>query len=246
MATTTPAVLPAGKKVCLTDSRFTYTGKESSPRGLGYCAEAEVIGTKKEGRDKTMWMVIMKNAVNVWTRVPTEILQKDTPLIPATPKSAETTPKKTAAKKKTSAQVEPDEKGVESPEATPAKVKKTTAKTKKEVKTEVKTEVVKEPVPVEEAPDAETPKSPVQKTKKAATKKAAVKESEPEAKTPKTKKPPSDFNVYMKYRIAQLAESNPGMAHKDKFGTAAKDWGALTPEQKTAEVVKARAAGADA
>lgn len=35
----------------------SYTGKEKSPTGLGYCARHEKIGTTKRGRDKKMWVV---------------------------------------------------------------------------------------------------------------------------------------------------------------------------------------------
>lgn len=35
----------------------SYTGKEPSPKGRGYCARHEKIGTKKRGRDKKMWVV---------------------------------------------------------------------------------------------------------------------------------------------------------------------------------------------
>ena len=34
-----------------------YTGKEPSPKGLGYCARGEKIGTKMTGKNKKMWKV---------------------------------------------------------------------------------------------------------------------------------------------------------------------------------------------
>lgn len=34
-----------------------YRGTEPSPKGRGYCARHEKIGTKKRGRDKKMWIV---------------------------------------------------------------------------------------------------------------------------------------------------------------------------------------------
>jgi hypothetical protein len=33
------------------------TGKEPSPKGLGYCAKFEKIGTKKKGRDGNIWII---------------------------------------------------------------------------------------------------------------------------------------------------------------------------------------------
>ena len=35
----------------------SYTGKEPSPKGRGYCSRHEKIGTKKRGKDKKMWVV---------------------------------------------------------------------------------------------------------------------------------------------------------------------------------------------
>ena len=34
-----------------------YTGKEPSPKGLGYCAKSEKVGIRKRGRNKNMWVV---------------------------------------------------------------------------------------------------------------------------------------------------------------------------------------------
>jgi hypothetical protein len=42
---------------CLNDAKATYTGKEPSPKGLGYCAHSEKVGTKKKGRDGNMWII---------------------------------------------------------------------------------------------------------------------------------------------------------------------------------------------
>lgn len=71
------------KKQCVNNPAYTYSGKESSPLGIGYTAEAEQVGSTKEGRDKSMWMVGIKNGVKVWNRIPT-----------MEPNSCEVTPKK--------------------------------------------------------------------------------------------------------------------------------------------------------
>jgi len=46
-----------------------YSGKESSPLGLGIAAEPLVLGTIQEGKDKTNWIVALKNGVKVWSRI---------------------------------------------------------------------------------------------------------------------------------------------------------------------------------
>jgi hypothetical protein len=42
--------------VCKNNPKRTYTGKEPSPKGLGYCASGEKEGTKMEGKDGSMWI----------------------------------------------------------------------------------------------------------------------------------------------------------------------------------------------
>lgn len=36
---------------CKNDPKRYYTGNEPSPKGLGYCAHAENVNTKKKGTD---------------------------------------------------------------------------------------------------------------------------------------------------------------------------------------------------
>ena len=68
------------KKPCLNNQKFLFTGKESSPLGLGYSATPENVGTKKVGKDGTEWIVGMRNGVRVWVRSPTELV-KEKPVI---------------------------------------------------------------------------------------------------------------------------------------------------------------------
>jgi len=52
---------------CVNDSSKLYTGNEPSPKGIGYCAGSEFVGTKKEGKDNNIWVVITKkNGLNKW------------------------------------------------------------------------------------------------------------------------------------------------------------------------------------
>ena len=53
---------------CINVSNETYTGKEMSPKGLGYSAVGFDIGFEKEGVDKQLWVVQMKNNKKVWFR----------------------------------------------------------------------------------------------------------------------------------------------------------------------------------
>jgi hypothetical protein len=45
---------------CINDVNKSYTGDEPSPKGLGYCAHAEKIGTIKKGKDGNMWIIKKK------------------------------------------------------------------------------------------------------------------------------------------------------------------------------------------
>ena len=51
---------------CLNITTETYTGKEKSPKGYGYSAIAYEIGFEKEGIDKQIWVVQIKNGKKVW------------------------------------------------------------------------------------------------------------------------------------------------------------------------------------
>ncbi len=42
---------------CKNDPKSSYKGDEPSPKGLGYCAHAEKLGTKMKGKDGNMWVI---------------------------------------------------------------------------------------------------------------------------------------------------------------------------------------------
>jgi hypothetical protein len=55
-------------KACINISTESYSGKESSPKGLGYSAVTYPIGQEMIGVDKQIWSVQMKNGKKVWFR----------------------------------------------------------------------------------------------------------------------------------------------------------------------------------
>ena len=58
------------KSKCLNDASKTYTGNEPSPKGRGFCAHAERVGTVMKGTDNSMWKVqLIKNKTKRWIRV---------------------------------------------------------------------------------------------------------------------------------------------------------------------------------
>jgi len=55
-------------KACINISTESYSGKENSPKGLGYSAITYAIGHEMIGVDKQIWSVQMKNGKKVWFR----------------------------------------------------------------------------------------------------------------------------------------------------------------------------------
>ena len=58
----------ASKMSCKNSAKMSYTGKEVSPLGLGFCADAEKVGTLMKGRDGNSWVVGLKKGEKLWVR----------------------------------------------------------------------------------------------------------------------------------------------------------------------------------
>lgn len=54
---------------CRNDEAKYYKGTEPSPKGNGWCAHAERIGTRKRGRDGNMWTIKKVNKSKRWVKV---------------------------------------------------------------------------------------------------------------------------------------------------------------------------------
>lgn len=223
------------KKPCINDATFTYTGKEMSPLGLGYCANAEKVGHFMKGKDNTMWMVGMKNGVKVWNRVPNELanapLQKEEPVIQdandeAGPSEAPPAPKKKAAPRKKVANVEKEESENEN---VPKELFNEEPAEREEPNEEVEEvdAVVVEAV-VEEKP-AKKKAAPRKKSPKPAAEDKGSEDSASEGKKEKKTRKPTDFNMFMKYRMMHMSKD---IKHKDKFQMAAKEWKQLDADAK--------------
>ena len=54
---------------CKNDDNRSYKGDEPSPKGLGFCAHTEQVGSTKKGRDGNIWIVsTTKNNTKRWIR----------------------------------------------------------------------------------------------------------------------------------------------------------------------------------
>ena len=59
---------------CVNHPKATYKGSEPSPKGLGYCARAENVGTEMKGKDGRVWIVLTnKNGTKRWQPKPKKI-----------------------------------------------------------------------------------------------------------------------------------------------------------------------------
>lgn len=240
----------ATKQPCKNHPSFTFSGKESSPLGLGYSAEAEDPGTVMEGRDKTMWMVGIRNGVKIWNRVPSQIVatvvkpmaKEEVVIAPVETKEPQppevVAPKKRAPpKKKQPVEAAP----VQVPEPVPeVAVPKKRAPPKKKAVVIVE-EPEPQPEPVEQEVKVEE-KATEKKVKKAPKKKQPVEPEEGEKEKEKDKKKvPNNFNIYMSYRTDQLKREDPSLDHKQRFQQASKEWKQLDDERKKQLVEEALA-----
>ncbi len=60
-------------RACKKDSKSTYKGDEPSPKGLGYCAHSEKLGTKMKGKDGNMWIIKETSSkIKRWVKLKSE------------------------------------------------------------------------------------------------------------------------------------------------------------------------------
>lgn len=165
------------KKQCSNHPKYVYSGKESSPLGLGLAAEPLVLGTIMEGRDKTNWIVTLKNSIKVWSRVTrlSEPAKDDTVPVPTVP--------------------------MQDPVAKAAPRKKQAAA------------------------------APSKKDDKGSAEGAPV-----------AKRKPTNYNIYMKYKLKQLASEEKSMKPKERVAHAVAVWKSMTPEEMKDVMEKAKAA----
>lgn len=57
---------------CKNNESFQYSGKEMSPLGTGYCADAENLGKEMVGKDGNLWVVRAPKGIKLWARVTEE------------------------------------------------------------------------------------------------------------------------------------------------------------------------------
>lgn len=54
---------------CKNDPKRSYKGTEPSPKGLGYCAHSEKVGTKRKGKDGNQWIIKQVKTSKRWMKI---------------------------------------------------------------------------------------------------------------------------------------------------------------------------------
>lgn len=176
-----------------------YSGKESSPLGLGIAAEPLALGIIQEGRDKTNWIVTLKNGVKVWSRI-TRLSE-----INNNTEENATNPKD---------------------EAISVKKKSATA------------------VPRKKASKKDDNTKGDDNIQDNALSRLENKENQEDTKNEKvvTKRKPTNYNIYMKYKLKQLAKENNNMKPKERIAHAVSLWQSMDDTTKKDIIEKARKA----
>ena len=232
------------KTICKNSEKFSYSGKEMSPLGLGYCADAESVGTEMLGRDGKNWVVGVKNNDKIWMRAPEK---------PLTPEEPVLTKERTEAAKPEPAE---DTDG-ETDDEMPALIEDpnlTKPKPAEDAKPKRKyTKKSKKPEPAEGDNTEPSAEAPAEKPKRKYTKKPktppTTEEGEnttpaPADKKERKKRGPSGYNLYIGKIMKELREKTQGLKTTDYMKQAQELWGAMTKEEqkKVSEELKAAAA----
>ena len=221
------------KMICKNSPKTNYTGKEMSPLGLGFCADAEKVGVKMTGRDEKDWIVGLTKGMKVWIRAP-----KETKAPAPVPEPVE---------EGDSVEEESDtEKDIEEEApATPPPVKKTKAKPKPKAKDESvdetdSTDEEKSP-PSKKTKPKKTPLDKILETHNIHGAAAAdikelfakkVKKSKSDEDKPK--RVPSTYNKFVKARLGDLRKEQPNLEAKEYMKLAGAEWKLLSDEEKSA------------
>lgn len=198
------------KKQCINHPKYMYSGKESSPLGLGIAAEPLILGTIQEGRDKTNWIVTQKNGIKVWSRI--------TRLSEMTDNNDTTTETKMT-------------KDEENKEEITTKKKATTTR-RKIVKKDDTTQgtslqdTTNLNIDNNDKVDDDLDDNITLNKKDQAT----------------TKRKPTTYNIYMKYKLKQLAKEDSTMKPKERITHAVKLWQSMDDQTKQEIIEKAQEA----
>ncbi len=187
------------KKQCINHPKYVYSGKESSPLGLGFAADPLPLGTIQEGRDNTNWIIAMKNGIKVWSRITrlSEIRDR-----------------------------EKEEKQNTIVDGTSPKKKPTVTRKKTAIASTSKGDASLQEVNPNQD-DVED-------------KQGEQEQTIPTKETAKRK--PTNYNIYMKYKLKQLVKEDTNLKPKERIAHAVALWQNMTLDEKNQIVTEAKEA----
>lgn len=248
----------ASKMTCKNSPKTFYTGKEMSPLGVGFCADAEKVGVKMTGKDNKEWVVGLKKGNKLWIRAKDE---------PKTPEPEEDSDAEDEDKPKDEDEDSESESDSEEEKPKPKEKAKPKAKAKKEDTDSESDEPKEKPKPKAKAKakkeesdsDSDEPKPKPKSKSKAKAKsefetdleklleahnihgKAAEtfkslyetgKKFMKKNASDKPKRAPSTYNKFISVKLTEIRKEKPNLKAKEYMELAAKAWGELTPEEK--------------
>jgi hypothetical protein len=246
----------ASKMTCKNSPKNTYTGKEMSPLGVGFCADAEKVGVKMTGNDGKEWVVGLNKGNKLWIRTKDEPKKKPEPKTPEPQSEVEKEDDEDDEEED-----KDDEEDEEDKDDVEEEKPKEEPKAKPKEKAEPKPKAKKAPKEDTESSEEEKPKAKgksknmtEQLNKLLSTLNIQGKAEERAAEEikalfakkfkkdneDKPKRAPSKYNKYVSIKLtelrndAELHKKHPDLKAKDYMALAGAAWKLLSDEEKEA------------
>jgi len=195
----------ASKMSCKNSAKMSYTGKEVSPLGLGFCADAEKVGTLMKGRDGNSWIVGLKKGEKLWVRSKEPVVEE--------PKEETEDEKEETEEEETEEKEETDDEKEETEEEKP---KQKTTKAKAPKKNPIDKVLETHKITGKAAEDI----------------KALFEKKVKKSKEDKPKRAASAYNKFVAKRLPELRIETPDLKAKEYMSMAGAEWKALSDDEK--------------
>jgi len=235
----------ASKMTCKNSPKNTYTGKEMSPLGVGFCADAEKVGVKMTGNDGKEWVVGLNKGNKLWIRTKDEPKKKPEPKTPEPQSDVEKEEEDDEEDKDDEDEVDEEEKP--KPKAKPKE--KAEPKAKKAPKEDTESSEEEKPKAKGKSKNMTEQLNKLLSTlniqgkaeERAAEEiKALFAKKFKKDNEDKPKRAPSKYNKYVSIKLtelrndAELHKKHPDLKAKDYMALAGAAWKLLSDEEKEA------------